>query len=63
LWIRPEADLGTAPIGCAAGLFQFAFRLAALESHPIELLLARDFDFHAFRQGVGDGDADAMQAA
>ena len=58
-----EADLGAAPVGRAAGLFQLALRLAALERHPVELLLARDLDFHAFGQRVGDRDADAVQAA
>ena len=56
-------NLGAAPVGRAAGLFQFALRLAALERHPVELLLARDLDFHALGQGVGDRDADAVQAA
>src|SRR5262245_14586271 len=36
-----EAYSCATPIGCAAGLFQFAFRFSALESHSIELLLAR----------------------
>src|SRR5262245_64172206 len=58
-----EAYPRATAIGRAASLFQLAFRLSALESHPIELLFARDFDFHALRQGVGDGNTDTVQAA
>ncbi len=63
LRIGPETDLGAAPVGRAADFFQFALRLAALERHLVERLLARDFHFHAFGQRVGDRDADAVQAA
>ncbi len=62
LRVRPEADLGAAPVGRTAGLFQLALRLAALERHPVKLLLARDLDFHAFGQRIGDRDTDAVQA-
>src|SRR5271169_1717304 len=63
LRIGPESDLGAAPVGRAPGFFQFALRLAALERHPVELLLARDLDLHALGQRVGDRNADAVQAA
>ena len=63
LRIGPEADLGAAPVGHAAELFQLALRLAALEHHAMERLLARDLDFHALGQRIGDRDADAVQAA
>src|SRR5271154_4409408 len=63
LRIGLESDFGAAPVGCATGLFQFALRLAALEGHLVEHLLARDLDLHALRQSVGDRNADAMQAA
>ena len=63
LRVLPEADLGAAPVRRAAGFFQPAFRFAALERHPVELLLARDFDFHAFGQRIGDRYADAVQTA
>src|SRR5262249_49546301 len=42
---------------------QLAFRLAALEHHAVQRLLARDLYLHALGQRVGDRDADAMQAA
>ncbi len=63
LRVGAESDLGAAPVGRAPGLFQFALRLAALERHPVKLLLARDFDLHALGQSIGDRDADAVQAA
>ena len=63
LRVGPKSDLGAAPVGRAAGLFQLALRLAALERHLVEHLLARDLDLHALRQRIGDRDADAMQAA
>ena len=63
LRIGPKSDLGAAPVGRATGLFQLALRLAALERHLVELLLARDLDLHALGQRVGDRDADAVQAA
>src|SRR6185437_16394741 len=46
--IRLEAHAGAAPVRRAASLLQLAFRLPALESHAVQLLLARHFDFHAF---------------
>ena len=61
--VGPEAHLGAAPVGDAAELFQLALRLAALEHHAVERLLARDLDLHAFGQRVGDRHADAVQAA
>ena len=61
--VGPEAHLGAAPVGNAADLLQFALRLAALERHAVERLLARDLHFHALGQRVGDRDADAMQPA
>ena len=61
--IRLEAHAGAAPVRRAAGLLQLAFRLPALESHAVQLLLARHFDFHAFGQRVRDRNADAVQAA
>ena len=38
-------------------------RHAALEGNLVDLAVALDLDFHARRQGVDDGDADAVQAA
>ena len=61
--VGPEAHLGAAAVGRAAGLLQLALRLAALEHHAVERLLARDLDLHALGQRVGDRDADAVQAA
>ena len=58
-----EAHLGAAPVRRAADLLQLALRLAALEHHAVERLLARDLDLHALGQRVGDRDADAVQAA
>ena len=63
LRIGLEADFSAAPVGRAAGLFQLALRLAALERHPVKLLLARNLHLHALGQRVGDRDADAVQAA
>ena len=63
LRIGPESNLGAAPVGRAAGFFQLALRLAALERHAIELLLARDLDLHALGQRIGNRHADAVQAA
>ena len=61
--IGPEPHLGAAPVGNAAELFQLAFRLAALEHHAVERLLARDLHLQAFGQRVGDRHADAVQPA
>ena len=36
---------------------------SALERHPVELLLARHFDFHALGKRIRHRDADAVQAA
>ncbi len=58
-----EAHGGAAAVRRLAGVLQLAFRLAALEHHPVELLAARDLDLHAVGQRVGDRDADAVQAA
>ena len=58
-----EADGGAAAVRRFAGVLQLALRLAALEHHPVELLVARDLDLHAVGQRVGDRDADAVQAA
>ena len=63
LRIGMEAHRGAAPVRRLAGVLQLALRLAALEHHPVELLAARDLDLHAVGQGVGDRDADAVQAA
>jgi hypothetical protein len=61
--IGQEADLGAAPVGGGAELLQLAFRLAALEHHAVERLLARDLHLQARGQGVRDRDAHAVQAA
>jgi hypothetical protein len=61
--IGPEAHLGAATIGDSAEPLQFALRLAALEHHAVQRLLACDLDFHALRQRVRDRDTDAVQAA
>ena len=61
--IGPEAHLGAAPVGRAADLFQLALRLAALEHHAVERLLAGDLHLHALGQRVGDRNADAVQTA
>ena len=63
LRVGMEAHLGAAAVRRLADLLQLALRLAALESHPVERLLARDLDLHALGQRVGDRDADAVQAA
>ena len=63
LRVGTEAHLGAAPVWRAAGLLQLALRLAALERHAIERLLARDLDLHALRERVGDRDADSVQTA
>ena len=63
LRVGAEAHLGAAAVRRLADILQFALRLAALENHPIELLAARDLDFHALGQRVGDRYADAVQAA
>ena len=49
-----EAHARATPVRRAASFLQFAFRLAALERHSIELLLARDLDFHSLGQCIGD---------
>src|SRR6516165_7932674 len=61
LRIRPEAYLGAATVGDAAELFQLAFGFTALEYHAVERLLARDLDFHALGERVGNRDAHAVQ--
>src|SRR5262245_11631296 len=61
--VRLEAYTSAAPVWHAARFLQLAFRLAPLESHPVKLLLARHFDFHALGQSVGNRDADTVQTA
>ena len=61
--IGQEPHLGAAPVRGAAELLQLAFRLAALEHHAMERLLARDLHLHALGQRIGDRDADAVQPA
>ena len=61
--IGAEAHLRAATVGDPADLLQFALRLAALEHHAVQCLLAGDLDLHSLRQGVGDRDTDAVQAA
>ncbi len=63
LRVGAEAHLGAAPVGRAPDLLELALRLAALEHHPIERLLARDLDLEALGERIGDRDADAVQAA
>src|SRR6478672_3567108 len=63
LRVGTKTHFRSTPVGSAAELFQLRFRLAALEHHAIERLLARDFDFHALGESVGDRYADAVQAA
>src|SRR5262249_9740296 len=63
LRVRAETHLGAAAIGCPADLLKLAFRLAALERHPIERLLARDLDLEPLGQGIGHGDADPVETA
>ncbi len=61
--IGAEAHLGAAPVRRSANLLELALRLAALEHHPIERLLARDLDLEALGERIRDRDADAVQAA
>src|SRR5262249_46053532 len=63
LRVRPETDLGAAPIWRAADLFHRPLRLAALERLGVERLAARDFDLEPLRKRVDDRYADAVQAA
>src|ERR1700758_736690 len=56
--VGPETDLGAAAVRRLAGILQFGLRLAALESHPIEALAARDLDFHALRKRIRHRHAD-----
>src|SRR5262245_12402254 len=63
LRIGPEADLGATAVGDTAEPLQFALRLAALEHHAVQRLLARDLDLHALGQRIGESAADAMPAA
>ena len=60
LRIGPEAHLRASPVQNTAESLQFAFRLASLERHPVQRLLACDLDFHALGQGVCDRHADAV---
>lgn len=61
--IRLEADGGAAAVIDPAEVFELALGMASLETHPIELLAARDFDLEPRGQGVDHGDADAVQTA
>ena len=63
LRVGMEAHLGAAPVRRAADLLQLALRLAALERHFVQRLVARDLDLEPVGEGVGDRDADAVQAA
>ena len=63
LRVGPEAHFGAAAVRRLAGIQQFGLRLAALERHLVELLAARDLDFHALGQRVRHRDADAVQTA
>ena len=42
--VRLEADAGAAAVVDLAEIFELALGMAALETHPVELLAARDFD-------------------
>src|SRR5262249_12879748 len=61
--VGTEAHFRSAAVGGSAKLCQLRFRLAALEYHAIERLLARDLDFHALGESVGNRHANAVQAA
>ena len=58
-----EADARAAAVVNLAERLQLALRLAALERHLVELLLARDLDFEQVRQRVHHRHADAVQPA
>ena len=58
-----EADAGAAAVVDLAEVFELALGMAALETHPIEFLAARDLDLEPRGERVDDGDADAVQAA
>ena len=61
--VRLEADAGAATIVDLAEILELALGVAALERHAVELLAARDFDFETRREGIDDGNADAVQPA
>src|SRR5688572_15951921 len=63
VWIGPETHLRAAPVGDATEPLQLSFRLAALEHHSMQRLLARDLYLHALGQRIGDRDAYAVQTA
>ncbi len=63
LGIRLKAHLRTAPVSDRAKLFQFGLGHAAMKHHAVELLAARDLDFHFLRQGIDDGDAHTVESA
>ena len=42
--VRLEADAGAAAVVDLAEVFELALGMAALETHPVEFLAARDFD-------------------
>ena len=58
-----EAYAGAAPVVDLAELLEPALRRATHEGHFVELLAARDLDFHLFRKRVHHRHAHAMQAA
>ena len=58
-----EADAGAAAVVDLAEVFELALGMAALETHAVEFLAARDLDFEPRGEGVDDGDTDAVQAA
>src|SRR5262249_57656551 len=58
--IGPEANLRAATVGDPAEALQFAFRLAALEHHAVQRLLACDLDLHAPRQRVGEANTNRV---
>ena len=57
-----ERHDGAAPVH-RADVLQLADGLAALEAHLVAVAVARDVDFHPFRQRIHHRRADAMQAA
>src|SRR6202040_3149198 len=57
------ANPGAAAIVDLAEVLELALGLAALETHPVQFLAARDLDLEPRGEGVDDGNADAMQTA
>ncbi len=62
LRVGMEAGLRAAAIVHVASGLQLRGRLAARKSLPVELSVARDFDFENVGERVHNGDADAVQA-